>query len=596
MKKYLRFLLRSAILLTLLSMIFPEVHPNLVANEMASVVVAAPQRRSARSRTRRRSSRRTSRGRNGSAASRPAFDRILTDNRSLLDQSVDRDSGVGAIDDHTLRAHIRYLSDDLLEGRGTGSRGGLLAARYIAAQFESLGLEPASPDGTFFQSVQMVGSRTDPSTRLLFRGAAGSLDLGFGTEFVGGSDLEQAEIPIEADLVFVGFGISSPENNWDDYKDIDLRGKILVMLVNDPPPTMAEPGLFGGNALTYYGRWTYKFEEAARRGAAGAILIHTDQSAGYAWSVVRNSWNGERFGLLPDASTPALKLKAWVTEDSARRILQLGGQNLDQLRESALTRNFRPVPLQAQLTTTLHLQTQRITSPNVVAIYRGSDPNLKKQFVAYSAHWDHLGIRPDQPGDNIYNGAVDNATGIAGIIAIARACTTVNLKPRRSILFIATTAEEQGLLGAEYYLRHPLVPIAETVANLNLDSLNVFGLTTDLSPLGADRSMLGAVIDAVAKENNLTVSPESNPELGAFYRSDHFPFSKAGIPAVSLQSGNKFVGHSESWAAEQRAEQAERYHQPTDEYNPHWDLSGMVQQVRLAFAIGLRVAAGDGGR
>jgi Zn-dependent M28 family amino/carboxypeptidase len=593
MKKNLRLLVRSAILLCLSSLVFSEFDQNLVADQMMSASAAAPQRRSARGRSRTRRSRRPRRERSA-ATQRPAFDRILTENRSLLDQSIESNAGIGAIDDHTLRAHIRFLADDLLEGRGTGTRGGLLAARYIAAQFEALGLEPACADGSYFQSVQMVGSRTDPSTRLNLKSAAGALDLAFATDFVAGSDLEKAEIPIEGDLLFVGYGISSAENNWDDYKGLDVRGKILVMLVNDPPPTPAEPELFGGKALTYYGRWTYKFEEAARRGAAGAILIHSDQAAGYHWSVVRNSWTGERFSLLPDTSTPSLKIKAWVTEDSARRIFQLGGQNLDQLREAALSRNFQPAPVSVQLSTSLHLETQRITSPNVVAIYRGSDPNLKKQFVAYSAHWDHLGIRADQPGDNIYNGAVDNATGIAGILALARAYATSSLKPRRSIIFIATTAEEQGLLGAEYYLGHPLVPVAETVANINLDSLNVFGLTTDISPLGGDRSPLGAVIEVVAKENNLTVSPESNPEQGGFYRSDHFPFAKAGIPAVSLQSGNRFVGHSESWVAEQRTEFSERYHQPSDEYNPHWDLSGMVQQVRIAFAIGLRVATGDG--
>ncbi len=279
-----------------------------------------------------------------------------------------------------------------------------------------------------------------------------------------------------------------------------------------------------------------------------------------------------------------------MTEAAAGRLLQSTGRSLDDWRRAAAGRDFQPVVIPGRLTTTLRAHGRQVSSPNVVAIQRGSDPNLKKQFLVYSAHWDHLGVRPDQPGDNIYNGAIDNATGIAGMIALARACATGRVKPRRSILFIATTAEEQGLLGAEYYLRHPLVPVSETIANLNLDSLNILGLTTDFIPLGANRSSLGRLIEEVAKENRLTVSPESNPEQGAFYRSDHFPFAKAGIPALSLLTGNRFIGHSESWVSEQRAEYAQRYHQPSDEYDPHWDLSGLVQQVRLAYAIGLRIA------
>ncbi|MGH6629394.1 MAG: M20/M25/M40 family metallo-hydrolase, partial [Burkholderiales bacterium] len=424
---------------------------------------------------------------------------------------------------------------------------------------------------------------------MVVKSGAGDAEFKFADEFVGGSDLEQTEIPISGEIVFVGHGISAPENNWDDYKGVDVKGKVLLMMVNDPPATPTEPHLFGGKALTYYGRWTYKYEEGARRGAAGVILIHTSESAGYGWQVVRNSWGAERFGLLPDGNTPALKLKSWVTEEAARKIAQLGGQNLDQLRQSATSRNFKPVPLNAKLDMTLRSQVQRLTSPNVVAVYRGNDLTLKNEYVVYSAHWDHLGIRPDQPGDNIYNGAVDNATGIAGMLSIAKACTSLIIRPKRSILFIATTAEEQGLLGAEYYARNPLVPIRDTVANINLDSMNVLGQTTDITPLGAERSSLGKFIEEVAKENNLTVSLDAHPEQGHFYRSDHFPFAKAGIPAVSFNPGSKFVGHSESWSEEQFADYNQhRYHQPSDEYSPTWDFAGLAQQARLAFRIGLR--------
>ena len=544
-----------------------------------TVQAATPQSRKRRS-SRRRSTRRR--------AAEPA--------RTANREPVAPASAAAAIDEAALRAHIKYLADDLLEGRGTGTRGGLLAARYIAAQFESLGLEPASPDGSYFQMVRMLGTRTEPSVRLTFAtssGAAAALDLNFGDQFVAGTDLDQPELPVDGELVFVGYGISSSEDNWNDYKGVDLRGKILLMLVNEPPPTMAEPNLFGARALTYYGRWTYKFEEAARRGAAGAILIHTDESAGYGWSVVRNSWTGERFSLMPDQQTPTLAMKSWINAESAQRITRLGGLDLEQLRQAAASRDFQPVPIPLKMTTLLRSQVRQISSPNVVAIQRGSDSTLRRQFVVYSSHWDHLGIRSDQPGDNIYNGAVDNATGIAGMITLAHAFTSAasgSLRPRRSIIFIATTAEEQGLLGAEYYVRHPLVPLTDTVATINLDSLNVLGKTSDTIPLGAERSRLGPLVEEVARQNGLTVSPEASPEQGSFFRSDHFPFAKAGIPAISLLSGTRFVGHSEIWVTQQRAEYARRYHQPTDEYNPYWDLGGMVQQVQLAYAIGLRIA------
>src|SRR5262245_59788934 len=394
------------------------------------------------SRSRRGTSRRARRSGRSSVATtpRPAFDKIMSENRALLSEASDAELAASQIEENKLRAHVKYLADDLREGRGPGSRGGTLAAKCIAAQFEALGLEPASADRSFFQQVQMVGSRTDPSTKLVVKSETGGAEFGFGNDFVAGTDLEQAEIPINSDIIFAGYGVSAPENNWDDFKGLDLRGKVLMIMVNDPPATPSEPNLFGGKALTYYGRWTYKYEEAARRGAAGVILIHTTDSAGYGWNVVRSSWGGERFGLAPDATTPSLKLKSWVSEETARKIAQLGGKNLDQLRQSAASRSFNPTPLNVRVDMTLRAQSHRLTSPNVVAIYRGNDPTLKNEYVVYSAHWDHLGVRPDQPGDNIYNGAVDNATGIAGMIAIANAFNSLGLKPKRSVLFIATTA------------------------------------------------------------------------------------------------------------------------------------------------------------
>lgn len=585
---------RSIVLLLCLCFTFPlETLAAVMATEPVDIEPMTPavQRRK-KAAPKKRSTRSRRRGRRTRAATPPRanFDKVLAENRAVLTEATDAEQAGQKIEENTLRAHVKFLADDLLEGRGPGGRGGLLAAKYIAAQFEALGLEPAA-DHSYLQLVQMIGSRPDPSNRLTVKSGAGSQDFKFADEFVAGSDLEQTEVPINGDIVFVGYGVSAPEANWDDYKGVDVRGKILLMMVNDPPATATEPNLFGGKALTYYGRWTYKYEEAARRGAAGVILIHTNESAGYGWSVIRNSWGAERFGLLPDANTPVLKMKSWVTDEVAKKIAQAGGFNLDQLRQQAASRGFKPITLGAKVDMALRSQVQRLTSPNIVAIFRGNDPTLKNEFVVYSAHWDHLGIRPDQPGDNIYNGAVDNATGIAGILAIAKACSALTIKPKRSILFIATTAEEQGLLGAEYYARNPLIPLKNTVANINLDSMNVLGQTSDITPLGADRSTLGKFIEEVTKENKVTISPDARPEQGSFYRSDHFPFAKVGVPAVSFNPGSKFVGHNEKWGEEQFADYNQhRYHQPSDEYSPNWDFTGMIQQAKLAFLIGLRVA------
>ena len=615
-----RFLVRLLVLLICFGLAWPVVENDVDAAQRrrsSKSKKRASAKKSSRSRVKRSSSRRgrkTRRGRRVSASTvhRKGFDEMIGSNPGTLD-GTDEEIAGAQIEEFKLRAYVKYLSDDLLEGRGTGTRGGLLTAKFIAAELESMGLEPAASDRTFFQQVPMISVKTDPETKLTVKSSNGDAEFKFGEDFVASTDLEQAEIPVNHDIVFVGFGVSAPEVPWNDYKDVDVKDKLVMMLVNDPPPTATEPNLFGGRALTYYGRWTYKFEEAARRGAAGVILVHSTESAGYGWQVVRTGWDGERFGLVPDEKTPTLKFKAWVTEESARKIAQLGGQDLDKLREAAKSRDFKPVPLTAKVETTLKTKSQRVTAPNVVAILRGenletptlaatakqastepapdSTPLLRDEFIVYSAHWDHLGMRPDQPGDNIYNGAVDNATGIAGLLAIARAYSNLEVKPKRSILFIATTAEEQGLLGAEFYTRNPLVPLNKTVANINLDSMNVLGMTSDITPLGANRSTLGKIIEEVAKENQVTIAPDPRPEQGSFYRSDHFPFAKAGIPAVSFNPGTKFVGHPEAWGQEQFAEyNRNRYHQPTDEYSPNWDFSGMVQQARLAFWIGLRIA------
>lgn len=502
------------------------------------------------------------------------------------------------INEATLKAHIRFLSDDLLEGRGPGTRGGELAAKYIAAQLEALGAKGAGEGGSFFQPVSLVGVKADPGTTLTISGANGNETFKFAEDFVAFTGAQTEQVDVDTDLVFVGYGISAPEQKWNDYKgsDADYRGKILVMLVNDPPATTDEPNLFGGKALTYYGRWTYKYEEAARRGAAGAILLHTDQSAGYPWGVVRTSNGSWRFDIARTANdtTPYLQFRSWVTDASAQRMMKLAGQDLAALRAAAAKRDFQPVKLGLKGKLSLKSEVKRVADRNVVGIVEGSDSQLRNEYVVYSAHWDHLGIgAPNKDGDKIYNGALDNATGVAVVLAIAEHLANLPpaQRPKRSILFLFTTAEEQGLLGSEWYAKHPVVPLDKTAANVNLDSMNVLGPTSDFIPLGAERSSLKGVVEAVAKDMNLRVSPDARPEQGSFYRSDHFPFAKAGVPSISLKEGNDYVGRSKQWAEEQfRAYNTAHYHQPSDEMRDTWDFRGMIQEAEIALAIGRRIA------
>jgi Zn-dependent M28 family amino/carboxypeptidase len=503
-----------------------------------------------------------------------------------------------AISENALRSHIKFLSDDRLEGRGTGARGGEIAALYIAEQFEAMGLRGAGAKGSFWQPVSLVGVKADPKTELRINGREKAEAFKFADDFVVFTGAQTDRVSVNTDLVFVGYGIDAPEQKWNDYKGPaeDYRGKILVMLVNDPPATAAEPDLFGGRRLTYYGRWTYKFEEAARRGAVGALLLHTNESAGYPWSVVRTSNGSWRFDIARTSGdkTPFLKVRSWMTDDAARRMMQLAGQNLDELRRQAASRDFKPVKLNLTASLDLNSEVKRVEAPNVVAILPGRDPKLKDEYVVFSAHWDHLGIgAPDKTGDTIYNGALDNATGVASVLEIARALSNLPLaeRPRRSILFLIPTAEEQGLIGAEWYSQHPLVPINKTAANINLDSMNILGPTHDFVPLGAERSSLKAVVDAVARERGLRISPDPRPEQGSFYRSDHFPFAKVGVPSISLKEGDDYVGRPKGWGEKKFKEYNDaHYHQPSDEFHDDWDFRGMIQEADFAMAIGRRVA------
>lgn len=523
-----------------------------------------------------------------------AFSLIATVSAIAISQQ--RGSSGPRLNETAMRAHIKFLSSDLLEGRGTGARGGELAANYIAAQLEALGLKGAGAGGSFFQPVSLVGVKADPNTKLNISGRNGKESFKFADDYVAFTGAQTEEVDVDADMVFVGYGINAPELRWNDYKgDMDYRGKVLVMLVNDPPATAEEPALFGAKALTYYGRWTYKYEEAARRGAAGVILLHTTESAGYPWSVVRTSNGAWRFDIARASNdVPFLKIRSWVTDETARKIMKLAGQSLDDLRAKAATRAFTPVPLNLKAKIDLKSEVKRVQAPNVVGMLPGRDPKLREEYVVYSAHWDHLGIgAPNANGDTIYNGALDNATGVASVLAIAEALAKLPAaaRPRRSSLFLFPTAEEQGLIGAEWYSKHPLVPLEKTAANVNLDSMNVLGRTHDFIPLGAERSSLLAVVQAVAREHGMRVSPDARPEQGSFYRSDHFPFAKVGVPSISLKEGNDYVGRSKEWGEEQfKAYNTAHYHQPSDEYRESWDFTGMVQEAEIAMAIGRRIA------
>ena len=517
---------------------------------------------------------------------------------AVVAQRPTRTTTPSQISEDRLRAHIKFLSDDRLEGRGTGARGGELAALYIAEQFEAMGLKGAGAKGSFWQPVSLVGVKADPKTVLRVEGQNRSETFNFADDFVAFTEAQTDHVNVNADLVFVGYGIDAPEQKWNDYKGPaeDYRGKILVMLVNDPPATANEPDLFGGRRLTYAGRWTYKYEEAARRGAVGAILLHTNESAGYPWSVVRTSNGSWRFDIAHSSSdkTPFLKVRSWVTDEAAHRIFSLAGLNLVDLRRQAASRDFRPVKMKLTASIDLNSEVKRVEAPNVVAILPGNDPKLRDEYVVFSAHWDHLGVgAPDKTGDTIYNGALDNATGVASVLEIARVLSQLPpaQKPKRSFLFLIPTAEEQNLLGADWYAHHPLVPLNKTAADINLDSMNILGPTADFVPLGAERSTLKAVVDQVARERGLRVSPDPRPEQGSFYRSDHFPFAKVGVPSISLKEGNDYVGHDKAWGEKKFQEYNQaHYHQPSDEYRDDWNFQGMIQEADFAMEIGRRVA------
>lgn len=497
-----------------------------------------------------------------------------------------------------LRAHLAFLADDLLEGRGTGQRGAELTVRYLETQLQALGLRPGQGN-TYRQAVSLLGLETQLGrSTLSFLGGGACATPAFGTEIVYGAGVAQAQQTFDAPVVFVGYGIEAPEFRWDDYKGLDLRGKLLLMLVNEPAATPAEPGLFDGLNLSAHGRWTTKFEVAARHGAAGVLLIHTTPSAGYGWPVVRTGWEGERFRLAK--GPPGAPVEGWVTEGTARSLARQGGQDLEVLRAAAQRRDFQPMALDLSLKGSLVSTVRTVEQFNVAGVVPGTDPSLTAELLVYTAHWDHLGqgrapgedTHPGHGADTIYNGAVDNASGCAALLAMADCARRA--PARRSQMFLFVCAEEQGLLGSRAYAADPLWPLARTVADLNLDSLNFVGPTRDIGLPFGERSSLGELGAAVARAAGLTVAPSRPDPNGGYFRSDHFSFVQAGVPALSVGGGRDYLGADPAALKAKAAAFGPRYHQVTDEYDPGWNLGGMVQQAQFTFDLGQAIANAPG--
>ena len=493
------------------------------------------------------------------------------------------------IDPERIRAHVRFLSHDLLEGRGTGQRGGDIAAEYMGTQFALYGLKPVGDSGTYLQKVPMVGITPAPETTFSLVSSKGTTDLKPLENYVAYDQTQQAQSDIDADIVYVGYGIEAPEYKWDDYKGTDVRGKVLLMLVNEPPSD--DMNFFKGKNLTYYGRWTYKYEEAAHKGAVGAILIHQTEMASYPWEVVRNSNSGEKSFLKLDG-TLKLKVASWVQFEVARQMAATAGMDLDKMMADARSRDFHPVALPLKLKAHMMSKIRPFQSNNVLAMLPGSDRTVKNEAVMYTAHYDHLGIRPEMPGDNIYNGANDNATGCGILLEIARAYSEATGRPRRSILFASVTAEEQGLLGSEYLGKHPPIPAGKISLDLNYDDVPPLGSPEEVEVSGSERTTFYPVIAAMAKTFRLAIRPDSRPEAGHYYRSDHFSLARVGIPAFSINEGTKYKGHDAAWGMQQAEEYTSKhYHQPSDEYHPSMDFTGDAAMARFGFALGWAAAS-----
>jgi len=505
------------------------------------------------------------------------------------------------IDTAAVLDHITTLASDEYEGRAPGTSGEELTVQYLIDQFTAIGAEPGNPDGTWVQKVPLVGLTPAARTPFVVRRAGQTHDFNVGNDVVVFSKhvADRASLD-DSEIVFVGYGVQAPEYEWDDLKGMDVKGKTLLMLVNDPPvakadaPDGLDPDFFGGKAMTYYGRWTYKYEKAAELGAAGVLVIHEEGPAGYPFSVVQNMGR-ERFDLVtPDKNMGRASIEGWMSLDAAMELLKMAGQDFAALKAQAATRDFQPVALGATASITIDQKMRTVDSQNVVAKLTGSDPVLRDEYVIYAGHWDHLGVGAAVDGDTIYNGAMDNASGTATLIEMARAVTKLPERPKRSMLFLAVTAEEQGLLGSQYYAQFPLYPLEKTLANINLDGMNMWGETRDIVVIGLGMSDLDDYLASAAAEVGRVLVPDAEPEKGFYYRSDHFNFAKVGVPALNKDDGLEFIGKPEGYGQEKRDQYTTRdYHAPSDEVKEDWDLSGLAADAKLLLAVGVRVANAD---
>jgi Zn-dependent M28 family amino/carboxypeptidase len=501
-----------------------------------------------------------------------------------------------------LLAHIKTLSSDAFEGRGPGTPGEDKTVAYLVDTFKAMGLKPGNPDGTYVQDVPLIGFRAKSTSGSIQVGPT-TIDLKTSDDWVAVSrKFANDSVSVEgSDVVFVGYGVVAPEYGWDDYKGVDVRGKTLIMLVNDPAvpdpahPGELDPNMFKGRAMTYYGRWTYKYEIASKKGAAAALIIHETAPAGYPYSVVIGSWGRENVDIpSPDGNASRVAVEGWLSLEKATTLLKAAGQDFDALKKAAASKDFHPVSLGAKAKFEVKNVTRPIKSKNVVAKVEGSDPKLKDEFVIYTAHWDHLGRDTTLKGDQIFNGAADNASGVAAILEIARGFSHLKTAPKRSILFLAVTAEEHGLLGAKYYAAHPLYPLTKTLADINMDVINLWGRTKDIVSVGLGNTTLDEVLASAAAAKERVVTPDAEPEKGMFYRSDHFEFAKQGVPALNVKSGMSYLGKPADYGKTKRDEYTRNdYHKVSDEVKADWDLSGAMEDLRMVFEVGYRIAEGD---
>lgn len=495
----------------------------------------------------------------------------------------------GEIQGPRIKAHVKFLSSDLLEGRGVGSRGGELTEEYLAAQLAASGVKPAGENGTYFQTVPMVGVQTQPTSVLSAQAGGKTLTFEWQKDFVGASHRQNPQETVSAEAIFVGHGIVSKTEGWDDYKGVDVKGKVVVLFTNEPQPT--NPEVFKGSTLTYAGRWTYKFEEAARQGAAGCIIIHTTPTAGYGWEVVRNSWSKEDPQMKLEASKPALAFAGWVTTEAGEKLLGLAGKSVDELMRAADSKDFKPIPLGVQVQAKLTAKIRPIMSRNVLGMIEGADSKLKDEYVLFGAHWDHLGNALAINGDSIYNGAIDNGTGCGIVLEVARTWSLLGTKPRRSALFAFWTAEESGLRGAEYFAAHPTVPAAKIAANLNYDAIFPSARTQDIVVTGAERTTAWPIVQEAARRFDFEIAADPRPEQGSYYRSDHFMLARVGVPAFSIKTGTKIGGKGASSGADLfREYNTKHYHQPSDEFRDDWDFASLEYAGRFGFMVGLNIA------